>query len=186
MLARITQTIRHNAIALLALLLVASGGYALAAGHSTTIHGCVVKSTGELLVKKRCGRGQSKLTFNQTGPRGPQGQTGSTGPAGQAPPSAWANIASNGNPDGSGVSSKLVSTGVFQLTFTPSACAGAENVPVLTSFGGDPSLSGTRPEAWIEPTGTANVFTVYTGTQPVGGGAFTPANLTFDIQDICP
>ena len=46
MLATLTQTLRHNAIALLALVLAAGGSYALAASHSTTIHGCVVKKTG--------------------------------------------------------------------------------------------------------------------------------------------
>jgi len=178
---RIASHIRGQAVGYIAIFLALGGGYALAANTNTkTINGCVVKKTGELFVKSRCGRGQSKITWNQQGPQGIQGQTGAPG---QAPPSAWATIGSNGNPAGSGVSSQLTSTGVFQVTFTPSACVGAFNAPVVTPFSG---IAGTVPLAWIVGTSTANVFSVFTGTEPVGGGAFTPANLSFDVQDVCP
>jgi hypothetical protein len=180
---------RGNAIAIAALFLALSGGYAIAATTAAkTITACASKQTGELFLSThgRCAKNERKVAWNQQGPQGIQGKTGLTGPSGQTPPSAWAIIGNNGNPAGSGVSSQLSSTGVFQVTFTPGACVGAFNAPVVTPFGENASMSGTKPLAWIAQTTQSNVFTVYTGTEPAAGGAFTPANLAFDVQDVCP
>lgn len=81
---------RHTAVlttGLVAGALLGGGGYAIAASHTTTIHGCVNNKTHALTVQKRCARGTKTLTWDQTGPRGktgPQGKAGATGPQGAA------------------------------------------------------------------------------------------------------
>jgi hypothetical protein len=61
--------------------LLAGGGYAIAAG-SGSIHGCVDKSTHALLIKSRCGRGESRLVFAAQGRQGSRGKTGARGAQG--------------------------------------------------------------------------------------------------------
>jgi hypothetical protein len=182
---RAIQHLRRNVIAYLALFLAlgAGGGYAIAASKSTTIHGCVVKRTDELLVKSRCGRGQTKLVWDQQGRAGPQGKTG---PAGQAPPSAWAVVGNNGgaNPT-DGIMAARVSTGTYQITVTAAACAGKNNAPVVTISDSNPpdgQLSGAFPVAWAA-FAAPGPFTVYTGD--VADGVFTPRDHTFTVQDVC-
>ena len=68
---RIFAHFRGQAVGYIALFFALGGGYAIAATNSKTIHGCVVKKSGELLVKSRCGRGQQRLVWNQQGPAGP-------------------------------------------------------------------------------------------------------------------
>ncbi|MGH2888585.1 MAG: hypothetical protein ACRDNJ_03055, partial [Solirubrobacteraceae bacterium] len=62
---RTMPRIAQLALAALAGALLAGGGYALAASHgSRTIHGCVVRHSHELLIQRRCRRGQSALAWN--------------------------------------------------------------------------------------------------------------------------
>jgi hypothetical protein len=61
--------------------LLAGGGYAIAAGNAS-IHGCVTKTTSALLIKSKCGRGESRLVFAARGPQGPRGNSGAQGPQG--------------------------------------------------------------------------------------------------------
>ncbi|MGH2875112.1 MAG: hypothetical protein ACRDLV_02550, partial [Solirubrobacteraceae bacterium] len=57
---RTMPRIAQLALAALAGALLAGGGYALAASHgSRTIHGCVVRHSHELLIQRRCRRGQA-------------------------------------------------------------------------------------------------------------------------------
>ena len=51
---RIFAHFRGQAVGYIALFFALGGGYAIAATNSKTIHGCVVKKSGELLVKSRC------------------------------------------------------------------------------------------------------------------------------------
>jgi hypothetical protein len=69
------------ALAALAGALLAGGGYALASSSTATISGCVSKNQ-QLLIKKRCAKGQTRLVWNQKGPQGKQGATGAQGPQG--------------------------------------------------------------------------------------------------------
>jgi hypothetical protein len=105
--------IAQLALAALAGALLAGGGYALASSSGpTTIHGCVNKKTHELLIQKRCGKGQTQLVWSQQGPQGKQGATGgqgpqgvagaigatgAQGPAGTSATILWARVASNGS-----------------------------------------------------------------------------------------
>jgi hypothetical protein len=87
--------------------LLGGGGYAIASNSGTkTVHGCVVTKSHELLIQKRCRRGEKPLTWNQRGATGPVGATGATGATGtqgpQGPPgqnavSAWETVDANGN-----------------------------------------------------------------------------------------
>jgi hypothetical protein len=78
------------AVGLLALL-IAGGGYAIAAGGGT-IHGCVHKGSGTLYVKSKCHKKDKKISWNQvgrrgaTGPKGAKGAKGATGAKGVTGP----------------------------------------------------------------------------------------------------
>ena len=51
---------------------------------SDLIRGCLNERTGQLTVRARCGRGETRLTWNRTGPAGPQGEPGPQGVPGPA------------------------------------------------------------------------------------------------------
>jgi hypothetical protein len=74
--------IAQLALAAIAGVLLGGGGYALASGSTSTIHGCVNKNNHQLLIQNRCGKGQSRIVWNQQGPQGKQGATGAQGPQG--------------------------------------------------------------------------------------------------------
>jgi hypothetical protein len=123
----ISPRIAQLAIAVLAGALLGGGGYAIAASHATkTLHGCEVKKTHELLIQKRCRRGQSALTWNQRGPAGATGAAGAAGAAGpqgiQGPPgqnavSAWEVVNADGSLlSGTDLGIARVATGDYQLS----------------------------------------------------------------------
>ena len=73
--ARIMHMLRQNTIAIAALFLALSGGYAIAATTaSKTITACANKRTGELFLSThgRCTKTQQKVAWNQQGPQGPR------------------------------------------------------------------------------------------------------------------
>jgi Collagen triple helix repeat (20 copies) len=85
---------RHFTIALaLALALAVAGGVAVAAipGPGSVFHACFDSLSGQLRmydaedgVPKGCGKNETAVSWNQTGPPGPQGLQGPSGP--QGPP----------------------------------------------------------------------------------------------------
>ena len=86
-MTKLLTWIRGQAIAILALFLALSGGYALAATtRSKTITVCANKKTGLLYLHShgRCNRKQTRISWNQQGPQGPEGAQGPQGPAGAA------------------------------------------------------------------------------------------------------
>ena len=183
-LHQLSHHIRRNLVAYIAVVLALGGGYAIAGTSTKTISGCVVRRTGELLVKNRCGKAQQKIVWDQQGPQGPAGPTGAPG---QAPPSAWAVVGSNGgaNP-ASGITATLVSTGTYQITITAPSCAGKQNTPVISVDDTNPpagQTTGAFPVGWIAAASGASPFTVYTGV--VAGGTFTPTDRTFSVEDVC-
>jgi hypothetical protein len=188
MIKRALSRLQGNFVAWLALFLAigAGGGYAIAATSNTTVHGCVVKKTGELLIRSHCGRGQTKLNWAQRGPAGTRGRTGATGPAGVAPPSAWAIINGIGQAEPSdGITATHTWTGTYQITVTAPACTNKENAAVVSISDAYPPsghTAGAFPVAWVENSGVGP-FTVYTGV--VVSGTFSPEDETFNIQDTC-
>jgi hypothetical protein len=188
MINRALSRLHGNVVAYLALFLAigAGGGYAIAATSNTTVHGCVVKKTDELLIRSHCARGQTKLTWAQRGPAGLRGRTGSTGPAGAAPPSAWAVVNGIGQAEPSdGITATHTGPGTYQITVTAPACANKENAAVVSISDAYPPsghTAGSFPVAWVENSGVGP-FTVYTGVTV--GGTFSPEDETFNIQDTC-
>ena len=75
-MTKLLTWIRGQAIAILALFLALSGGYAIAATTSSkTITVCANKKTGVLYLHNhgRCTRKQTRVSWNQQGPQGPAG-----------------------------------------------------------------------------------------------------------------
>ena len=183
---RFLEHMRTNTIAYAALVIAIAGlggGLAIAATSTTTIHACVVKKNGELLVRARCSAGQTALVWAQ---QGPQGKPGAPGAPGQAPPSAWAIVSNAGVAEPTdGIAVQHVSTGTYQVTVTAAACAGKQNAPVVSVSDGNPpagQTAGAFPVAWVG-AGGSSPFTVYTGV--VVSGTFTPTDHTFNVQDVC-
>jgi hypothetical protein len=139
---RHTSRIAQLALAALAGALLAGGGYALASSSQTTITGCVNQSH-QLLIEKRCRKGQSRLVWNQKGPQGkqgatgaqgpqgiqgPTGGTGAQGPAGTSPTIWWARVSSTGAVvAGSNFSVGRVGPGEYQVI--PQGAAGSLSPP---------------------------------------------------------
>lgn len=177
MSARPLRHARRNLVSYIAIFLALGGGYAIAAGNTTTIHACVVKKTGELLVKARCSRGQSRLVWNQQGPQG------------QPPVTAWAAVNAVGFTGAGtrGISVQHVSTGTYDLTATPSQCTKVTDAPIVTVDTAIPAGStppGQFPVAWEVHSGNGrNTFTVFTGV--VVAGSFTPTDEAFNVQVPC-
>ena len=182
--ARLIKMLRQNAIALLALFLALSGGYAIAATTAPrTITACANNRTGALFLSTHghCTKTEKKVAWNQRGPQGVQGKTGMTGAPGQAPPSAWAIVTPNGQAlAADGLTVQHVSTGIYTVTVTAAACADKQNAPVVDVSRNNPP--GSFPLAWVGDAGSSP-FTVYTGL--VTAGTFTPTDETFNVEDVC-
>lgn len=184
---------RRNAIPYVVLALVlaigAGGGYALAASKSKTITVCADKKTGLLHLHKhgKCKRGQTRVTWNQRGPRGVQGVQGPAGQAGAPAVSVWANVANVGSViSGQGVSVQHLSAGTYQVAITASSCARSSNAPVVTVSDSNPPsghVAGAFPVAWYESTALNEQFMVFTGV--VAGGSFTASDHSFTVMDTC-
>jgi hypothetical protein len=159
--------------------LLFGGGYAIAAGGSTTIHSCVQNKTRVILLKARCGRGEHRLVWNQQGPQGVQGPQGPQGP--QAP-TAWAFVGSDGTigfAAGRNISVQHTGTGTYAVQATASGCPDGNTAPVVTPQG-EP-LPSAVPVASV--FGRGRNFIVYTGT--VSGGTFAASDGSFDISVPC-
>jgi hypothetical protein len=190
-MTRLTAFVRGNAIAMAALFLTLGGGYAFAATtHKTkTITVCANKKTGDLFLHQRgrCKRGQTRVTWNQKGPRGPQGRPGASGAAGASAISVWAVVSNDGAVfSGHGLSVQHVSAGTYQVTVTAAGCAQGFNAPTVSVSDSNPpngQSAGTFPEIWVGDNGNNEQFTGNTGV--VAGGSFTPTDHTFNVQDAC-
>lgn len=179
---RIIDHLRTNLVGWIALFIALGGtGYA-AVGHSrasNTINACANKKTGELWIRKgkRCKRGQAKVSWGKQGP---------AGPAGSSAIQAFGAVSATGIviPNG-GITVQHTASGVYVVTPTSSGCANGLDDPTVTPTTPSPSNNpppGAPPDIWIEPSG-ASQFTVHTGW--ISGGAFTPADYGFDVQDSC-
>jgi hypothetical protein len=189
---RLINHLRHNVIAYLALVLAigASGGYAFAATSTKTIHACVMKHSGELLLKNKCTRGESKLVWNQQGPAGAQGKAGATGAAGATPYSAEGKVGSSGGYSGTGFISAPVSTGEYQVTLTGPDCTaeGGVSDSLVVSPEGNPGFpattsAGSYDVADVNGTTSPGVFDVYVGE--IVNGTYTPVDDDFDVVGSC-
>jgi hypothetical protein len=191
-MTKLLAHVRRRAIPYLALLLVLAvglgGGYALAASKTKTITVCADKKTGILHLKThgRCGRGQTRVTWNQQGPQGVPGAQGPAGQAGAPAVSIWANVTNAGSVlAGQGIAVQHVGAGTYEVTITAPGCASGSNAPVVSVSDTNPPGGQTSgfPEAWFESTGLNQQFMVFTGV--VVNGNFMATDHTFDIMDSC-
>jgi len=92
-----------NVVATLALLFAMSGGAIAAsggfAGSGGKLQGCVSGNGSFTLAKagKKCKKGQTSVSWNQTGPAGPKGTSGTTGATGAPGASSAGTTAGNAN-----------------------------------------------------------------------------------------
>ena len=176
----------QTSIALLAGVLLAGGSYALGSDSSSKmISGCVVKSTHQLLIQKRCGRGQTRLSWAQ---QGPQGVQGSTGPQGPVAASAWADVrpatCSTIVTASENLGVQSDGDGVYTLTAGGSCTSGSNPSEVVTPSFGDVSTNGVPVAYVVTPNGPGNVFQVVTGSLNTTG-TFTQANGDFSVAVFC-
>ncbi len=182
---RIVRYLAPRSVAYLTVgvLIGAGGSYALAASSTKVIAACADKGTGVLHLKShgKCKRGQTRVSWNQQGPRGTQG------PAGAPAVSIWASEGFNDveGPD-HGLLITHMSAGTYQVKITAPACAHSiDNAPVLTIVGGNPPAghsAGAFPVAWVTAAASGQ-FMVFTGVSD--GGMFTPSDGSFNVYDTC-
>jgi hypothetical protein len=174
--------IAQLALAALAGALLGGGGYALASSSTSTIHGCVNKNNHQLLIQRRCGKGQSRLVWNQQGPQGkqgatgaqgaqgvqgPTGGTGAAGPAGTSPTIWWARVASSGAVvAGSNVQIGHFGPGEYQVF--PQGATGTSSPPCAVTV--TPNVMSTDGESQPD---TPIIATVGTSGLSEPGAAIT-------------
>lgn len=207
MLTSIIARLRHNVVAYVALVVavVGGGGYAIAAtSKPKTITVCANKKTHAVYNDAHSGKcnnkKQTKLSWNQKGPRGatgkqgPKGATGAQGTQGPAGPtgttaSAWGIVGSNGIASGSahGLTASRLSAGVYRISIITPGCAQSQNTPIVSVSEGNPPSgfsAGAFPLAWVDDSpGFNQQFVVHTGV--VSSGSFTASDRGFNVQDVC-
>jgi hypothetical protein len=152
------------ALAALAGALLAGGGYALASSSTATISGCVTKSQ-QLLIRKRCAKGQTRIVWNKTGPQGkqgatgaqglqgaqgPAGATGAQGPAGTSPTIWWARVSLSGSVvAGSNFQVGHLATGEYDVF--PQGATGSLNPPCAVTVTPDVVSADGESQPGITP-----------------------------------
>ncbi len=151
----------------IALVVAAAGGAYAATSGGGKISVCVSKSGGGLYKANHCAAGDSKLSWNVTGPRGPRGRTGpagsttGTGPAGPAGPTGPTGPGGATGPPGPAGNNVTVTE-----TNTVSVATGNFNVATVHCPSGDQALGGG--------VDLGNVFTMQvTSSGPQIGGVRT-------------
>ncbi len=166
--------IAQLAAAALAGAAVAGGSLALAAGGTRTIHGCVVRRTHQLLVQRRCARGEGSLTWAQRGPAGPVGRPGPAGPAGPQAVGAWGLIGENPSAafvtGGQDLSAARTGVGTVSVTVTGGPCANQVSAVIATPETAN-SLGAAVPFVYVDHPTQPGPFLLNLGT--VNGATFT-------------
>ena len=178
------------ALATLAGALAAGGGYALASNPAPTIHGCVTRSH-QLLVQKRCAKGQTKLVWNQQGAQGLQGVQGPQGARGVSGASDWTLIGTSPVSaivvSGNGIAVARDSVGVYTVT-AGGSCA-AQNGAISVTPESGAITPGHVPEAVVvrDSNAQATLFSTFdVHIYDNDGGVLTPEDgITFDVIVSC-
>jgi hypothetical protein len=166
MLVRIRPRLNHTTVVAYLALFVALGGGALAAtsfiGSNGQIHGCVSKN-GQLRVLKpgkKCKKSETKIAWNQKGPKGDNGGTGATGPsdAFQAFPTTNVSIASMTEPGTSIVTLHNLPAGSYAIFGHTNLDFGSGPGPVHVRCYIDYDHSGPAGDAGLQqPTDRSGV-----------------------------
>jgi len=179
--------IAQLALAALAGGLAGGGGYALASSPANKIHACVNKSH-QLLVQKRCAKGDSQLVLDQQGPQGAQGPRGPQGPSGA---SAWAMIGTSAVGatvfSGNDITVTRVGVGVYTVA-AGGPCARKDGAIVVTPE--PPAASPDHvPEAIVvrDSNALATLFSTFdVHIYDNAGGTLTPEDgVSLDVLVGC-
>ncbi len=182
-----TSRIAQLATAAAAGALIAGGGFALAAGGSSTIHGCVGTKSHVLTVQAKCPRGTRKLLWSVQGPRGLTGATGATGASGATGPAGtvpWtidygyitesSDINLCGIVQARGMSScKYLGVGYYQVTATGCDAAGSSATGANVQL--TPDATSQIGQGQVSPT-------YEVGAEVDGYVTGPPDQLTFGIR----
>jgi hypothetical protein len=178
-------------------LLLACGGYAIASGGGT-ISACVHNGNGTLYVKAKCGKKDSRITWNKvgtqghTGTRGPAGPAGHAGSAGPAGPPGPAGPQGPAGPRGTaGTTGPTGPTGVVQTGAWAGPIAA---IPVSSGFVFAGPVARVRPIGGQRITssgsavlGTTKASSTIDGAicvQPSGGGALIVLAGTLNYEEV--
>ena len=155
-------------------LLVSGGGYAIASGGGGgRINACVHKAGGGLYVAKKCGRHNTKLSWNKVGPTGAAGATGAAGSAGSVGPTGPS------GPQGPGAT-KIVYDATGSASPTPTAIGAIGPYSMTATCSG--SGGTTAVELFLTgPSGRVDGLIVNGATPEAGSTALTtPTNQLID------
>jgi len=162
----------------------AGGGYAVAAsGRDATVTACVSARTHALYVG-RCARHDSRLSWNEQGPRGRRGATGATGPAGPAGATGPQGIQGVAGADGTAKAYGLWSgTALSESKNVASATSPATGVVCVTVNGVSPANEGAvaMPDYSTDDTVTSNMAHVEWESS---GSGCAPGEFEFRTFDV--
>ena len=148
-------------LGIIALVVAAAGGAYAATSGGGKISVCVSKSGGALYKAKHCAAGDSKLSWNVTGPKGATGQTGQTGGTGAAGPTGPTGPGGATGPPGPAGNNVTVTE-----TNTVNVATGTFGITSVQCPSGDQALGGGIDQS--------NVFTMQvTSSGPLIGGGRT-------------
>jgi hypothetical protein len=151
-------------LGVIAVVVAAAGGAYAATSGGGKISVCVSKSSGGLYKAKHCAAGDSKLSWNVTGPKGATGKTGPAGPAGRT--GATGATGATGSTGPGGPPGPAGNNVTVTETSTVSVANGAFGITSVHCPTGDQALGGGIDEN--------NVFTMQvTSSGPLINGART-------------
>ena len=141
---------------------VTAAGAAITASDSTVINACVLTKDGSVRIiaaGKTCAKGETAVSWNQTGPAGPQGAPGAMGPAGPA--------GADGE-DSTNAAGLSVYDGDTRLG--PLTSASGTQIWYLSADGVVTSTARTiiKGEVWFAELGCRGAAFYMNDTQPVG------------------
>ena len=159
------RTQRTILLSTAAVTLLAVIGFASIPGADGVIHGCFKKSGGTLRVidmsVTTCGRDETLLSWNQTGPQGPQGPQGVPGPQGPAGPAGPIGATGPAGPEGpagpAGPAGPQGPAGSSAATFA--FTSGTAVIPIGNEF--THVLSKGVPAGNWTVVATANIFSAF-------------------------
>ncbi len=180
-----TPTILYLVVGVLAGALLAGGGYALGSTRSSkTISACVVKRSHELLIQSRCGKGETKLIWDQQGATGATGASGAPGPQGPGSPTAWGYVTGGGTVQGVNLSVVSVSNGVFTLS-AGGPCTNALNAETVTPAGDLQESNAPPVIAYTSEGNPLKPSAIEVVTGYLQNGQFVQASEDFNIAVYC-
>jgi hypothetical protein len=150
--------------AVIAVLLVACGGLALAATPSSpVIKACANKRTGAVRIARRCHRGERFVSWNVQGPQGNRGFSGSKGIKGAT--------GTTGATGATGAQGKQGEQGPGASSFATTLAQGTTGSTLVANVGNGLTVKGgcfgTSAEFLIEPTASAGDNFQLSGTDSV-------------------